>query len=452
MDKYPEEFLSSAKELPCCLPSQGEASGPTLIPTYVLRCDEDDCSDFGDSEPIEVAKMESQAQHSSFSDYVQEMFEAAFSGNVLEFFEPQSQGLGDLASQSHDKAFDIFPCGASLKACSRPTFRKRVRPRELPPGEEELPMDCLPSTPPCLSAPEGPSLRMWAEKLQEATFADHLRSQASLSSPCQAESELGLPLDDEVSEEKYVPVPYSFMGQRMLDGPVSEEQPLSEEKTSVVPVLPSGKKPAGRAGSRPRPAQRTQDLTDAPKSDTPRHAITPRPCQVEIVPTTEQSAPTAKVVVVPAPPTGPAPANARVPSCRRLRQPHSNTSTMSMGQPVLGALKKVAAYGNVSPRPPPEAPPNSFTGNLREALSVRSPRDHGFKSAMAMDLGEEAVAPAEMLPSKMVYSSEANVASKGFLKSGFAKYSAGLPQLSPRPTWGGIEAACGDTWKAHDII
>merc|ERR1719247_1559148 len=115
---------------------------------------------------------------SVFSDYVRDMFEAAITGNALEFFG--SDSTFDLDGELCDKPspLDELPPALSLSSCSKPSFRRRLRPHELSPQESEFPMDCLPSVPVCLSAPTGPPARFWAEQAQQAALAEHICNQA----------------------------------------------------------------------------------------------------------------------------------------------------------------------------------------------------------------------------------------------------------------------------------
>lgn len=103
-------------------------------------------------------------------DYMQEVFEMAFRGEVLEFFSSPTAGAETEKASPATSATApaALPSAGSLQACTRPSFRKRVRPRELPPSEEELFMDCLSSSHVCASAPSSTSLSYWANRMQEA--------------------------------------------------------------------------------------------------------------------------------------------------------------------------------------------------------------------------------------------------------------------------------------------
>lgn len=267
-------------------------------------------------------------------------------------------------------------------------------------------MDCLPLE---LSAPEGQSLKMVAEKMQEAAVADDACNQALPSRPCVMES-----------------------------GPVPLSSEMAVEERIVVLVAPSGHKPEGRAGTRPRSVQRTphQDgQLPLERSQTPRNQCTPRlPGAASGTPPSLPCPSTSKMVGAPAPPSGPAPKSPRG-GFRRPHHAQSTTSAVVMDKPPLGALRKVGAFGSKSPRQPSES-------------------TRGSKSAMEMDMEGEVGTSAEAMPRAMVYSMLSNIMSKERAQPlDFAKSSMVLPQIVPsQPSWEGLDAACGDTWRNRDIM
>jgi hypothetical protein len=73
---------------------------------------------------------------------------------------------------------------------------------------------------------------------------------------------------------------------------------------------------------------------------------------------------------------------------------------------------------------------------------------------MEMDMEGEVGTSAEAMPRAMVYSMLSNIMSKDRAQPlDFAKSSMVLPQIVPsQPSWEGLDAACGDTWRNRDIM
>lgn len=323
------------------------------------------CGDYPDSELVEDAHNFGHfepSQGSLFNDYMSNMFEAAFSGGVLEFF-------GSVGSENLPgfEVVDVaqLPEAASIEPCSRPSFRKRLRPRELPPQAEEFPMDCLPSTPVCLSAGNAPTLEHWAEEMQ------------------------GEALAEEICKHNFP---------RLED--VKKEAPLD---SSLVPVAPSMPKPEGRPGSRHRPVQKTtQDPQQPLRPRTPRqtphtHHAAMDACQPE--PCAWPSA--VATFATPTPPSAPPPRGkaSRPQIC--FTQPAQGTVTY-----VPALLKEKASRQVMSPWAMSETSPHTFTAALSQTLKLDTDGAHAGlapKSAMEMDLGEEAaVGIMDALPNQSI--------------------------------------------------
>mmetsp|Transcript_71607 Transcript_71607/g.113187 ORF Transcript_71607/g.113187 Transcript_71607/m.113187 type:complete len:560 (+) Transcript_71607:63-1742(+) len=405
-----------------------------------------DCRDYPDSELIEEEEIGhgSQRSHaefslgqSMFSAYVLDMFEMALSGNVSDYFKVVGQG--HLPVESVDERgmhlSDQIPQPSSLKPCSRPSFRRRLRPREIQ-QSESVAMDCLPFTPACSQTSEKRPLEFWAEQLELAAVAeDAFNEMMALSSTfeVQVEDQLG-----ELPE---------------CDG------------IATLPVAPSAPKPQAL---RPKAFQRSyqHSTQQTPLLTTPRPPSTPKArALAEVVseqlliqdssplqPDTGSTPlvncgmysprpPASPPVVVP--PQGPPP-QARMCSLLRQRSPRIS----SFDAPAKLSRLKVH-----------ERTKHRF-------LSPRSLTEVGSKdaamSAMSMDLGDEAVAAfhggrsvsdggAEH-PMRREISNERVSKTSAYEVAG--KSRRFLPPIAPT-SWGGVEADIGVhsvSWKKCDAI
>lgn len=265
-------------------------------------------------------------------------------------------------------------------------------------------MDCLPSTPVCLSAGSAPTLEHWAEEMQGAALAEEI---------CR----------------------HNFP--RLED--VKKEAPLDSSLVPVaprlsVPVAPSVHKPEGRPGSRHRPVPKTpQDPQQPLGPRTPRQ--TPRIHQT--VMDESQPEPLAWPGAVasfatPTPPNAPPPRG-------KASRPHICFTT----QPAQGTVKYVPALLKekasrqiMSPWATSETSPHTFTAALRKTLNLDTcgaQAGLAFKSAMEMDLGEEATAGVmEVLPNQSI---------------SMSCVSKVLPHIL-QSSWGRVETPR----RAHDVV
>jgi len=351
------------------------------------------CSDYPDSELVEDAHNFGHfdlSQGSLLNDYMSDMFEAAFSGGVLEFF-------GSVGSENLP-GFEVvdlakLPEAASIEPCSRPSFRKRLRPRELPPQAEEFPMDCLPSTPVCLSAGSAPTLEHWAEEMQGAALAEEIRK-------------------------------HNFP--RLED--VQKEAPLD---SSLVPVAPSVHKPEGRPGSRHRPVQKTPE--DPPLPRTPRQIPHIHHAAMDESKPEPFAWPAATAsFATPTPPSAPPPRG-------KASRPHMCFTTQAAQGTVTyvpARLKEKASRQVMSPWAMSETSPRTFTAALCQTLKKDTCGAHAGlapKSAMEMDLGEEAaVGIMDALPNQSISMSCVTKALPDILQSSWGRVA------TPR--------------RAHDVV
>jgi hypothetical protein len=390
-------------------------------------CDEDCLSDASDAESLsadypdselseeEASKLQAEEvlekhvqppQQSMFLDYVGKMLEIALSGGVLEHF-----GIEDIEAEASDTtrredlhhSAESLPETSSLLPCSRPSLRRRLRPRELPPEAEEFAMDCLPSAPVCLQAPEGPRLEFWAEQLQRAAIAETVCNECLDFGLQQQEAEA--PLDTSFIEEELVPAP-------------------------LVAIAPSAPKPPA---GRPRPSHRSHQ--DSRSHSNPR---TSRVFVDEAETSAAAAAPAMPPPTAPAPPSGPPPLG-RAPSPRQY--------TLPTGEPSQIKLCDVSPRKQplFVPRPPKELPPYGF----KLALGGTSSSEAKPKSAMAMDLGEDAGSSM----ATRTRTSSIDRATKPQPFASITKSQGLLPAISPR-TWSGIETIVDThsmSWKSHDV-
>lgn len=419
-------------------------------------------SDYPDSECMEDSsdRTETRAhdQKSAFADYVRDMFDAAFNGNVLEFFDAGSMlGLATDVPDATTESLPELPPGQKnflMQPCSRPSFRKRLRPRELPPGAEEFPMDCLPSAPTSLEAPKGPTMEAWAENMQLAALAEEVCLSLYFG-----HIEAASQLDDSFAQEEILPA-------EIVHEPVSPTVPRSE----------------GRTGTRPRPSQ--QMAYDLHKPATPRLSGAPRIRRAGVGHAAINSAPfssaglqadtgsTPDVVddeeikkeepatgalpfsatSVPMPPSGPAPVGRGCRPRSHLAMPPAKVPDTS----VYVVLKGGAAHPIIPARPSSEMIPYTCPAAARKTLNLVTGGmqvAQTSKSAMEMDLAEETnevvTRCADALLSKTAYNSSTAAGTFKFHTSS-TKSSGMLPHISQQ-NWGHM-ASPRDTWKAHDVV
>jgi hypothetical protein len=466
------------------------------------------CWDYPDSELVEedntAAQPALQFQNMLFGDYVSDMFELAFRGGVLEFFGSErtvnametAMSLEGIERRSVDAATEKLPAATSLPSCSRPSFRKRLRPFDLPPQEEEFPMDCLPSAPVCSSAPQGPSLEFWAEQLQHAALTEEVCRRSFARTLLNAEA----PLDNSFVQEEQI----------------------------IVPVAPSADKPEGRPRTRPRPGLKTQQ---APLPPTPRPPSAPRfrragigaslpfssaewqpetgssqqfmiappPKSMEQAISTRAScASMSTSITAPTAPSGPPPGGKSnrprphwapsqteatvtdksagvVPKAVKSSRTHQDEwvaalyKTLNLdptGKPLPSLPQSAMAMDLITDAAPPKSAmamdlgmelpvsKSAMAMNVeKEVLVFKSVKAMDlekqvlvFKSAMAMDLGKESAAwGVDKSPRS---TGTVSFSSKGGLHAGRTKSSqGGLPKML-RPSWGGFKTPR----KAHDVI
>jgi len=353
------------------------------------------CSDYPDSELVEETESKTKVQNHEnvFLDYMLDMFEAAFSGDVLEFFESGNmQGL-ELALPA-DTTVDKLPKAASLKPCSRPSFRKLLRPREIPPEAEEFPMDCLPSESVCFSAPPGPTLERCAAQMQCAALAEEILK--DISTKCIEQLQIDAPLDD------------SF---------------VLEERVAV-PVPPSTPKPEGRNASRPRQCQKAAEEVSL--------RFVPEP------------------VVAPTPPEGP-------PSTGRpQRATIDKLACQSMHITLKGGASRYMPFPpDISPHSLKTTSPRIlFDSNQRANDASMSAM--AMDLDLAGDSACKTAAASLSKPFQHTITSTGHakipydlVEAQRTTHTSFVKSSSALPPIA-QPTWGGVSTPRG-TWRSHDI-
>jgi hypothetical protein len=347
----------------------------------------------------------------------------------LEFFESSDVQTFDRKScdAAQARVNHELPQASSLEPCSRPWFRKHLRPREVPPPPEELHMDCLPSVPACGSAPSGPSTQFWAEQMQCAALADEICKDTLVLDSC-----LDLPLDD------------SFI----------------MEETVVSPVPPRSVKPKGR----PRPScqktpQESALSTVRRSTSAPRTQVTgcidfsSTNLQLDIGSIWGGSSASARsdkkrpVSIPPPTSTAPAPPDGPPPTGKALR-PHLYAASAASDALQKLALKTSVTHPIISPR---AVSGMSITQQAlqHKALNLSAMCSHPVKtgqSAMAMDLGDKATIEADIdwqIPAD-------GVAPQLLTHTAFRKSSEMLPPILT-PMWGGATTPRG-SWKAHDVV
>jgi len=397
-----------------------------------------DCHEYLDSELSEEEAIchGSQRSHAElalgqgiFSNYVSDMFEMAFSGNVSDFFG--GVGQAQLSVECCTHTAEQIPPPKSLQPCSRPSLRRRLRPREIQ-QSEIFAMDCLPSKFVCSQALEKRPVEFWAEQLKRAAVAEDVFNEAMALS--------------------------SFFEVQTKD---KLEEPSGCSGIATLPVAPSAPKPSSlRPNAFQRSYQQTQHQTSLLATALPpnTHRVPfarvdvrgPLPLQADIGSTPIQNLethsprlPISQLVVVP--PQGPPP-HARMSSLHQQKSPHM----ISFDVPSkLSELK-----GS-------ELTKNCF-------LLSRSVGESGCKdaaaasSAISLDLGDEANTISWRSHTQSDKASEHHTRSvysnARVSKSNNYEYAAKsrwfLPPLSARSSEG-FEADTRShslSWKSHDVM
>jgi hypothetical protein len=376
------------------------------------------------------------AQDSFFFHYVQDMLDLALCGDVSDFFGP---GVSDEAQDATvEVATTVVAQAAELSPCSRPTFRKLLRPRAVP-RQEEFSMQCLQSTTVCLEAPKGPDLEVWAERLSSSVITeDTPRVQAYNINGC-SKTALLHPMSDSRQE---------------LHRAVGKEK-VERRSASLPSSSLSLQKPA--------------------KSTTPREPIIPGPCidraaahvsyagesnSPDIEGETDLWAASQRIssgaakqlykFAAPTPPSEPAP-GARASSYRRPRGMHYMVSSDATEKSTVVVLQGMLEHrkGTVVPQLPKHSPPHPLTNIPRGTFSMETNAGSGTSSKSAMEIDLGGVAAVHNMgalwndPQLMSFdNSQVRIVS--------ARKSGSLPPL-PQLALGNMSISSG-AWRSHDII
>lgn len=209
------------------------------------------------------------------------------------------------------------------------------------------------------------------------------------------------------------------------------------EETIAVPVPPSNPKPQGRNASRPRQCQKTaQQVTMLSASQL---ACTPHGVQAA-------QSPPCDALTTPTPPYDPPPSTRTNRSRQCLAMPPNETKN-----PPLHTMLKSGTTRSLSF--PPATEMSSSSGKtltprivLKLETTGSKPEVDASKSAMAMDLGDDAFQAAFKTASKPVH----DTVTYGIVPASFTKSSHVLPPIM-QSTWGGVSTPRG-TVRAHDIV